>query len=63
MNQQVIELTADMKSVEDEVQNIKTSNIVGTDKTSQDFIASSLRTDVAGETGIESVSDHRLCSC
>ena len=46
---QVIELTADMKTLEDNVENIKSSGNQASDNTSGDFIASSLRTDVAGE--------------
>ena len=48
MNQQVVELTADMKSIEDDVLNLKLNKNVASDRTSEDFIASSLRTDVAG---------------
>ena len=38
-----------MKTLEDDVDNIKSSGIQASDNTSGDFIASSLRTDVAGE--------------
>ena len=48
MNQQVVELTADMKSIEDDVLDLKLNKNVASDRTSEDFIASSLRTDVAG---------------
>ena len=48
VNQQVVELTADMKSIEDDVLDLKLNKNVASDRTSEDFIASSLRTDVAG---------------
>ena len=48
MNQQVVELTADMKSIEDDVLDLKLNKNVASDRTSEDFIASTLRTDVAG---------------
>ena len=48
VNQQVVELTAEMKSIEDDVLDLKLNKNVASDRTSEDFIASSLRTDVAG---------------
>ena len=51
VSQQVVELTADVKGIEDDVVDLKlnggSSGITG-DKTSEDFSSSSLRTDVAG---------------
>ena len=48
----MVELTADMKSIEDDVLDLKLNKNVASDRTSEDFIASSLRTDVAGRFNI-----------
>ena len=51
VSQQVVELTADVKGIEDDVVDLKlnggSSGLTG-DKSSEDFSSSSLRTDVAG---------------
>ena len=52
VNQQVVELTADMKNIEDDVLDLKLNKNVASDRTSEDFVASSLRTDVAGKFSI-----------
>ena len=50
VNQQVVELTADVKGIEDDVVDLKLNGGSGSssDKISDDFTSSSLRTDVAG---------------